>query len=436
METNFKVDLPSFALGYSAGKKKGGGAEPNIHYSLDTPPEDTSKLWVKADKASKVIVSSEKVFDEGGQEESIAAFDISTYTYHSSDAAVGEDIYKFGGRDSGSYKNTIRKFNTRTRTETTLTGTLPTNMKMWQAIAVYGTKIYLFGGRSVTFGGSGSCSKSIVEFDSVTQEVKVLAQTLPNVVGGACCAVVGSKAYIFGGDKTTGNQSNGEQVNYVTVFDLETHEVRLSNNSLPYATGFMACCAVSDDIYLFGGISNNTRTKRILRYNTHDETFDILDATLPEARNSMGCAIVDNTILLIGGNPSYYPNVGNWATTVWYFNPVTHEFKNGPSLSGHGANYPDVKNAVAVGKKIYGRLGMKSQSTQVYYELSPELGTQLLDRDTLQIYPAWEINEFNIIDSDNLKIPVGVDMVHRGNENGESIKVEALLYKDGAWTPI
>lgn len=430
------MDINSFALGYSAGKKKGGGAEPNIYYSLDTPPEDTSKLWVKADKANKVIVSSEKVFDEGGQAESMEVYDISTYTYHSTDAAVGEDIYKFGGRDSGSYKNTIRKFNTRTRTETTLSKTVPSDMKMWSAIATYGRKIYLFGGRSVSYGGTGSCSKLIVEFDSETQEIKTLEQNLPAVVGGACCAVVGSKAYIFGGDVTTGNQSYGKQVNYVTVFDLETHEVRQSKNVLPVATGFMACCAVSDDIYLFGGISNNTGTKRILRYNTHDETFDTLDATLPETRNSMGCAIVDNTILLIGGNPSYYPNVGNWATTVWYFNPVTHEFKNGPSLSSYGMNYPSVKNAVAVGKKIYGRLGAKSQPTQVYYELSPELGTQLLDSDAIQIYPAWERNVFNIFNSENLRIPIGVDMVHRGNENDESVQVEALLYKDDAWTPI
>jgi N-acetylneuraminic acid mutarotase len=409
----------------------GGGAELNIAYG-DTPPADTTKMWVKTTKPSVVIVSSEKVYEDGGQAESLEEFAVSTYIYGSAWAAVGEDIYLFGGRTSGTYKNTIRKLNVKTRTETTLSQTIPSDMVVYQAIATYGTKIYLFGGRDNGFGGYGSASKSIVEFDCATQELKTLTQTLPAVVAGACCAVVGSKAYIFGGDIGTGNQSYGTQVDYVTVFDLETHEVRLSENQLPVVTAFMSCCAVGDKIYLFGGISSNTCIKSILSYDTVNESFDTLTVELPIVRHSMGCAIVDNVIVLIGGNASYYPNVSGWAGTVWYFDPFTHEITDGMSL----VSAQQIDGAVVVGKKIYGRIYIKTQSTQVYFEFSPELGTQLLDRNTLQIYPAWERNVFAIFNSDNLRIPIGVDMVHRGNENDESVKVEALLYEDDVWTPI
>ena len=56
METNFKVDVPSFALGYSAGKKKGGSGgsmELNIAYG-NTAPEDTTKMWCKTSQADGV----------------------------------------------------------------------------------------------------------------------------------------------------------------------------------------------------------------------------------------------------------------------------------------------------------------------------------------------------------------------------------------------
>ena len=434
------MDIQSFYIGYQQGALYGPKEDdPNIAYG-ETPPEDTSKLWVKAPEVRSVIVSPEKVYGEDGQAESIESFVVSTYDYRGRWVAVGTDIYIFGGRTAGSSsgKTVIYKLNTVTRSLTTLTATLPTGLT-WQATAVYGTKIYLFGGRTVDYGGSGSLSASIVEFDYETLEIKKLEQSLPQAVGGACCAVVGSKAYIFGGDIGTGNQSYGTQVNYVFVFDLETHDVRYSNEQLPVVAGFMSCCAVADKIYLFGGISKNNGQKTIRCYNTADETFGVLSTTLPENRHVMGCAKVNDKICLVGGNSSYYPNVGAYVNTIWYFDPETHQITVGPTLkSSPYASSANVTNAVAVGTKIYGRFGQNgtTQGQQVIYEFAPELGDRILTRNTLQIYPAWETNVFNILNTDRLRLPIGVDMVHRGNENNISVPVEAALYKDGEWVPI
>ena len=57
-ENAFKADWPSFALGFNTGKSKGGGVELNIAYG-DTPPEDTSKLWVKTAEPNGVLISPE-----------------------------------------------------------------------------------------------------------------------------------------------------------------------------------------------------------------------------------------------------------------------------------------------------------------------------------------------------------------------------------------
>ncbi|MBQ5725034.1 MAG: hypothetical protein IIV80_02650 [Clostridia bacterium] len=44
METNFKVDMPSFALGYSAGKKKGGGGTPEGFHMVRFFNDDQTTL--------------------------------------------------------------------------------------------------------------------------------------------------------------------------------------------------------------------------------------------------------------------------------------------------------------------------------------------------------------------------------------------------------
>ena len=429
-ENAFKADWPSFALGFNAGKSNGGGgAELNIAYG-DTPPEDTSKLWTKTSKASRVIVSPDKVFTEGGQDESAELFTIKTGNYQGVWASVGTDCYIFGYRTLGSSNAsaTIYKFNTITRVYSTLSAKLPVAL-LWQSVAVYGKKVYLFGGRTADYGTSGSVSSSIVEFDADTLEAKALDTTLPSAVGGSCCAVVGNKAYIFGGDIT--GSTTGKFVDYAFVFDFETKDVRLSKNQLPKASSFMACGAIGDKIYLFGGLEGR---REILRFDTIDETFTKLEASLPGDRHVMGSATINDEIFLFGGNDSTYTNVSSFVNTVWRFNESNNKITECLPVP---VDYPNQMNVAAVGTKIYGRGSFGSTTSNAYFfEYAPMLGSQLLDHDTLQIYPAWERNEFNIIDSDNLKIPVGVDMVHRGNENGESIKVEALLYKNGAWTPI
>ena len=99
------------------------GAPLNIAYG-ETAPEDTRKLWVKANKPDNVSVDSDlNIIDKIR----ISNAHLPIPTIDMGCAAVGTKIYLFGGDGSG-YKdrlNTINVFDTTTETISTLSTTLP-----------------------------------------------------------------------------------------------------------------------------------------------------------------------------------------------------------------------------------------------------------------------------------------------------------------------
>ena len=68
---------------------------------------------------------------------------------NTSAAAVGNNIYIFGGYTGNGTLNTILKFDTTTETITTLSTTLPSEVSHTSAAAV-GNNIYIFGGHGAT----------------------------------------------------------------------------------------------------------------------------------------------------------------------------------------------------------------------------------------------------------------------------------------------
>lgn len=104
-------------------------------------------------------------------------------------AIIGDVIYIFGGgNNNSSGSNTIAKFNISTGEYTVLESTLPVIDYKLTAIAM-GTKVYLFGGQTY---------QSVVLFDSITETVTLLSNTLPITIrqnGGACVANIIWLAY-------------------------------------------------------------------------------------------------------------------------------------------------------------------------------------------------------------------------------------------------
>lgn len=415
---------PDPALDYNGG---GGVASLNIHYGL-FEPKDTSKLWVKTSEPSGVIVSSEKVFAEGGQEEDLDEYKISSLSYTNCGvAAVGTSIYSLGGRTSGSVNGftKIVRLNAETNTATTLGVELPYGL-VWTACATYGTKIYLFGGKSVDDVNNGSSVifyDSIIEFDTDTLEVKELETKLPVKMYAACACCVGSKIYIFGGNDRTSKKLTKQ----ILIFDPETKKVETAPCVLPTASADIACASVGDKIYLFGG--KNTMTD-IRCYNTLDNSIDLLTEKLPEGRINIGCSAVDHVICLIGGSSQSETNISGSTHSIWTFDTVTNKVKVSDLQT---TNWMTNAKAVTVERRVY---SMQANSSGWVFEYTPKIGTLALDAGKLQLYPSLSMNLFQFINTPSVKAEMGVEMVHKGNKNNESELVEAALYKDGAWTNI
>ena len=153
-------------------------------------------------------------------------------------AAVGTKIYLF-------YNTTIQEFDTESKTITTLSVTLPTATYEMGCAAV-GTKIYLFGGRSY--------SNTIQEFDTETKTISnISAPAMPTTWYKMGCAAVGTKIYLFGGNKDRYSSEPSKIYNAIYEFDTETKTLTTLSVTLPTAIYDMSCAAVGTKIYLFGG---------------------------------------------------------------------------------------------------------------------------------------------------------------------------------------
>jgi hypothetical protein len=432
METNFKVDVPSFALGYSAGKKKGGsgggGAELNIHYSLDTPPEDTSKLWVKTAEPNGVLVSNDVVFYEGGHGESVSQKKFSVLNrFLGGVGAVDKNVYSFGGRTANALNgsNAIVRYNTESQTASTLGFVLPKS-PLFPACASVGRKIFLFGGQSLSqiSNNSNEGYDSIIEVDGDSGKAVLLESRLTVALSQACACAVGSKIYIFGGY----NYRDNIDSDWIWVFDTETKDYPSKKNTvLPVASRGMACASVGDKIYLFGG--NKTLTD-IYCYDTTNDSIELLPEKLYRGVMGIGCCTVEDVICLAGGNIGDDETVMSGSNALYVFETVSGKLKKSSLFSGYA-------NMWAMSATVDGSAYTTQTNNNGYVtKYTPKIGKQLLDSGHLQIFPTTDRNTFPFINTETVKVEIGAREVHVGSLDNESLPVEAALYKDGEWVTI
>ena len=209
-------------------------------------------------------------------------------------AAVGTDIYLFGGQPSGGgFVNTINKFSTTTGALTTLSATLPTAANNMAAAAV-GTDIYLFGGYN------GSELGTILKFDTITETLTTLSATIPSTQRIAAAAV-GTDIYLFGGQYG----SNDTKRNTILKFNTSYENLTTLSTTLPTVASNIAAAAVGTDIYLFGG-SSSSYLNTINKFSTTISELTTLSTTLPTATSSIAAAAVGTDIYLFGGYSSGY----------------------------------------------------------------------------------------------------------------------------------
>lgn len=394
----------NIAKGVTIAGVEGTHGGVNIAYG-ETEPADTSKLWIKGDEPTELLVSPESFGSVGGGVNTLSAT-LPTAAYGMGCAAVGNKIYLFGGQGS-SVLNTINVFDTTTKTRQTLSVTLPVAMYRIGCAAV-GSKIYLFGG----YGGG--YLNAIRVFDTTNNTISTLSVTLPTATYGVGCATVGNKIYIFGGG------GNG-YLNTINVFDTTNNTITTLSATLPTAAYRICCAVVGDNIYLFGGGGSADDLNTINVFDTTTNTIQKLSATLPKKTAGGGCAAVGNEIYVFGG--------ASWSTysnTICAFDTETNTIK---TLS---ATLPDIAyemGCAAVGDKIYLCGGSGAAKLNTINEFSLPIS---VTNGSVRVVTSGENNLFRLLPN----LETYIYRVYRINDNSEVEQMDAFIYVDGEWTNI
>ena len=383
----------------------------NIAYG-NTEPDDTSKLWIKAKEPDSIVFGK----DFEGVESIETIGNIPTAAYGMGCARVGEKIYLFGGY-SGSYLDTINVFDIKTRTIVTLNTTLPVACQGMGCISV-GTKVYLFGG----YDGSNYLN-TINVFDTETETITTLEKVvLPTACYYMACARVENKIYLLGGI-ASGTRNYLKTIN---IFDTETQIITQLSTKLPVTYSGRGYASVGSKIYLFGGYYYSmgaAYSNRIDVFDTETQTITQLSTNLPAARYSIACTNVGNKIYLFGGRNK------NTHNTIFVFDASTE------TITTSETTLPTVcysMSCASVGNKIYlfGGYGSNYLNTINQFSLTHDL-----TENNIEIITAYK-NFFNVINTDTMKIEIGVNSVLIGNAENQAENCEAYLHQNDTWVQI
>lgn len=400
----------SGGLTYRFSAEKSDVVEFNIAYG-DTEPTDTSKLWVKTTEPSAVKVDSE--IEKVPSDECSATIIDSYYRPGNSGCAqVGTKLYYVAGYYNG-YTRSIFTLDLETQKLVELAAKAPQNLSHPTASAV-GTKIYIFGGAY----GSNYYDK-IYCFDTVTETISTLEATLPTKTNYSASVSVGSKIYIFGGKNDSG------RTNQIVCFDSENLTISQLNTVLPTALESTRCVAYGNNIYLFGGQDDSgTYTDKILKFNCETEIITTCAAKLPKGLSGSHCALMEDTILILGGY---------WSNSIYLFDC------NSETITTLSVKLPENKYMASMGVLdnsvwLYcGLDGYSNSSNTILFTFGMSV---ILSADILQVQSTLDRNIFNLLNTDNMKVKMGVNAVFKGNADGIGEQVEAALHNGTSWVTI
>lgn len=412
------MDVNSFVIGLKAGKASvPPGLDLNLHYNKTTPPEDTSKLWVKTIRPNGVVVGKTKHGE-------ILTEKMENAHCESGSTKIGTKIYAFGGKGANEAPtNLVTIFDTESKSVEELE-TMPFS-RIGMGVASRGSKIYLFGGNDNT----GKSSKEIYIFDTVTQKYERVTKDADIGVSGMACEIAGNKVYLFGG--YNGNINSPSKAIY--SFDVDTKDFQTLTASLNSTAAYPASVAVGNKIYIFGGVYNVNNQARVTSYCFDTDTETIVRiANLPVAFGCAGCVEINGYIYIIGGIG--YSNGNLYLDTVYRYDIDKDEYEKMKITISQPKGYMFCDKE---GDNIY-LIGGKLLKTNSYKNTDIELLTigPMVKERFIHIETEDGATEEPIITSDALTIKVPISNVFWGESNNLGKSVDAAVYKNGAWTNI
>lgn len=394
----------------------------NIAYG-DTLPEDTSKLWVKTSKPSKVVVDGD-IRKQIGADSELSLFAEAVFAnqrgFMKSYPVVGTKMYLMQFANSKQ----MATFDLETKEYVILNSQMPFNGNASYIQAV-GDKIFILGGIASSTYNVCYC------YDTVADKMVLVGNMLhfnENNRYGVSVATVGTKIYLLGG----GNSNHSVDYMQTTIyrFDTETNVIELLQTTLPTKAQYMATAVVGAKIYLFGGDKGSyVGTRAIYCFDTETEEIGELTTTLPETLYDSRAGVIDGRVYLFGNGKS-----DNTTKNIYQFDPSTELLFQLEITFPIICKTPIVtsyNNAIYINSAEDGNFNVSKDVYKFVYSIVPFLS----DGD-VQIIPVLGTNEFSLINDDTAIFKIGAKSVFVGNENNLPEIAEAALYKDGAWTTI
>ena len=168
---------------------------------------------------------------------------------------------------------------------------LPSSQAQYMGSASVGDNIYLFGGQNNT--SSTFRTKSILKFNTITEELTTLSTTLPDIVMNIRCCAIGTKIYLFGGSLYSGSVMEKK----IYIFDTETETLSLSNARMPKQLSYnFVAFPIDTKVYVhdFSG-------KSLYVYDTIADTVTTISVSNTELNTKKMTFVVDNKMYLYGG---------------------------------------------------------------------------------------------------------------------------------------
>jgi hypothetical protein len=399
------------------------GLKLNIAYG-DTPPEDTTKLWVKTSKPSKVIVDSD-IRKQIGADSELSLFAEAVFKnqreFTTSYPVVGTKMYLMQFANSTK----MATFDLETKEYVTLNSVMPFNGNSSYIQAV-GDKIFVLNGTTSSTYNMCYC------YDTVADKMVLVGNMMPFTVDnikGVAVGTVGTKIYFFGGSKSNHDKAGMKDTIY--RFDTETSTIQLLTTPLPIPLAFSAIAVVGTKIYLFGGDKGSyTGTKAIYCFDTETEEIrELTNTLLPTAIYNQRTGVIDGRVYLFGSNQKD-------ATTqnIYQFDPASEllfKIEISFPILCYAPIVTSYNNAIYINSAEDGSFNVSLDVYKFVYSIVP-----FLYKGDLQIVPVVGTNEFLLINDDTALFKIGAKNVFVGNENNLPEIAEAALYKNGAWTTI
>lgn len=410
---------------------EGGGAKLNIDYG-QTPPADTSKLWVPlSGKPDKVECKPASLSGSEFFESVVATSGVLSYN-------VGPKAYFQFGEYVYFYHNTttfIRLNINEAAAETVNIRSVFTNLTVLDngsGFCQNGNIVYI-----VTTGcnvsGSSYSNTSILACNLSTKQ----ASRLGTLVGDAetngvsqysAIEYCNGNLYIAGGLR----KSYANTTNTVKIFDLSTNTSR-SAYTMTHSAANLTMTAIGSNIYIFGGAHQTDIHQQVYKIDTVNNTITTV-ATYPVTCFCMSSFAVGNNIYLFGGavqsigaNPT---GDARALSSIYKFNTQTNAFSLLPISLTSGQYYSVIYNSDLYCYVIKTE-GDSSAKTKAKFVVNVPL-----DENTLLIQEDYGTDSlWSALKSKDTDLKVKVINAYLGDSNNIAQLTNAYLYdrKDLKW---